>query len=101
MLLERLLSSLSLTLSHAPPGRLTLPWDVFEELFVFLSMLLDGQMSEAAGFGAPHEERTLLALCCLKSLLLSTNERLAQFLIDYCNHFQYSMVVFSFIPPFF
>ena len=75
MLLEHLLCSLSLLLSRAAPGQLSLSWDVFQELFAFLSMLLDGQMSQAAGLGAPSEERTLQALRCLKSLFLSATER--------------------------
>ena len=75
MLLEHLLCSLSLLLSRAAPGQLSLSWDVFQELFAFLSMLLDGQMSQAAGLGAPSEERTLQALRCLKYLFLSATER--------------------------
>jgi hypothetical protein len=74
VLLEHLLRSLSLVLSRAAPGQLSLSWDVFQELFAFLSMLLDGQMSQAAGLGAPSEERTLQALRCLKSLFLSATE---------------------------
>ena len=78
-LLERLLFSLSLGLSRAAPGQLSLTRDVFQELFIFLSMLLDGQMSEGAGFGAPTEERTLQALHCLKSLFLSSDEKYASY----------------------
>ena len=73
MLLEQLLSTISLVLARADPGHLT--WDIFHELFVFLCMLLDRQMSEEAGFGAASEERILQALRCLKSLLHSARDR--------------------------
>ena len=69
-----MLSSLSLSLSRVPPSSLSLPWDIYQELFVFLSMLLDGHMSEEAGFGPLTEERTLRALQALQALLLSGSE---------------------------
>lgn len=75
VLLEALLSSLSLLLSRASSRDLLLSWDVFQELFVFLCMLLDGRMSEEAGFGVPTEDRTLRALQALQALLLSATER--------------------------
>ena len=75
VLLEALLSSISLVLSRASPGKLSLPWDIFQELFVFLSMLLDSRMSEEAGFGTLTEERVQRALLALQSLLLSSSER--------------------------
>ena len=75
VLLEHLLATLNLGLSRAVPGQFSLPWDIFHELFVFLSMLLDSQMSEGAGFGALTEERSLRALQSLKTVLLSASER--------------------------
>ena len=77
VLLERLLSSLSLGLSRAAPAQLNLAGDVFHELFVFLSVLLDQHMSEQAGFGPLSEERTLRALNCLRSLLTASTDGLA------------------------
>ena len=80
VLLEHLLSSLSLCLSLAGPGQLSLSWDLFHELLVFLSVLLDSRMADEAGFGSPSEERTLQALNCLKYLLISSAERYIYFL---------------------
>lgn len=39
-------------------------------------MLLDGRMSDEAGFGSPTEERTLRALQTLQDLLLSSSHKL-------------------------
>ena len=75
VLLEAVLSSLSLVLSRAHPGELALPWELFQELFVFLSMLLDSHMSEGAGFGPPTEETALRAVQALRSLLFSASDR--------------------------
>lgn len=74
VLLEHVLSCLALCLARAAPASLPLAWDVFHELFVFLSMLLDTRMSEEAGYGTLTEERTLRALQALGSLLDSTTD---------------------------
>lgn len=70
VLLENVLSSLSLCVSIAS----SLSWEVFHELFIFLSMLLDARMAENAGYGPPTEERTLRALQALGGLLRSITE---------------------------
>ena len=76
VLLEHVLASLALCLSRSPPGGLSAAWEVFQDLFVFLCMLLDGRMSEEAGYGPPTEERALRALQALGALLQSSRNSL-------------------------
>ena len=75
VLLEAILTTLFLVFSRVPQAALPLSWEVFQELFVFLSMLLDSKMAGEAGYGPPAEERALRALQVLRTLLLCVDER--------------------------